>query len=148
MTEVEKPSTAFVLSLIGGIFILLGGGAMTMFGSWRGNYGYGMMGGYGGYGGYGGWGGMMGPGFGMMGGLGYGFGFLGALGLIFGLIVIISALMLNSKPEQHSTWGILIIVFSALSVFGSAMGGFGIGLILGLIGGILGVTWKPPQSKA
>ncbi len=90
----------------------------------------------------------MGPGFGMMGGLGYGFGFLGALGLIFGLIVIISALMLNSKPEQHSTWGILIIVFSALSVFGSAMGGFGIGLILGLIGGILGVTWKSPQSKA
>ena len=145
MTEVEKPGTAFVLSLIGGIFILIGGGAITMLGSWMGNYGYGMMGGYGRYGG---WGGMMGPGFGMMGGLGYGFGFLGVLGLIFGLIVIISALMLNNKPEQHSTWGILIIVFSVLSIFGSAMGGFGIGLILGLIGGILGVTWKPPQSKA
>ena len=76
MTEVEKPGTAFVLSLIGGIFILLGGGAMTMFGSWMGNYGYGMMGGYGGYGG---WSGMMRPGFGMMGGLGYGIGFLGVL---------------------------------------------------------------------
>lgn len=148
MTEVEKPGTAFVLSLIGGIFILLGGGAMTMLGSWMGNYGYGMMGGYGGYGGYGGWGGMMRPGFGMMGGLGYGFGFLGVLGLIFGIIVIISALMLNNKPEQHSTWGTLIIVFSVLSIFGSAMGGFGIGLILGLIGGILGVTWKPPRPKA
>jgi len=140
MTEVEKPGTAFVLSLIGGIFILLGGGAMTMLGSWMGNYGYGMMGGYGG------WGGRMGPGFGMMGGLGYGFGFLGVLGLIFGLIVIISALMLNNKPEQHSTWGILIIVFSVLSIFGSAMGGFGIGLILGVIGGILAVTWKTPTS--
>jgi hypothetical protein len=105
-----------------------------------------MMGGYGGYGGYGGWGGMMGPGFGMMGGLGYGFGFLGVLGLIFGLIVIISALMLNNKPEQHSTWGILIIVFSVLSIFGSAMGGFGIGLILGVIGGILAVTWTKPTS--
>jgi hypothetical protein len=148
MTEVERPGTAFVLSLIGGIFILLGGGVMTMLGSWMGNYGYGMMGGYGGYGGYAGWGGMMRPGFGMMGGLGYGFGFLGVLGLIFGLIVIISALMLNSKPEQHSTWGILIIIFSVLSIFGSAMGGFGVGLILGLIGGILGVTWKPPQPKA
>jgi hypothetical protein len=149
MSEMEKPGTAFVLSLIGGIFILLGGGVMTMFGSWMGNYGYGygMMGGYGGYGGYGGWGGMMGPGFGMMGGLGYGFGFLGVLGLIFGIIVIISAVMLNSKPEQHSTWGILIIVFSVLSIFGSAMGGFGIGLILGLIGGILAVTWKPTEAK-
>ena len=142
MTEVERPSTAFVLSLIGGIFILLGASAMTMLGSWMGNYGYGMMGG-----GYGGWGGMMRPGFGMMGGLGYGFAFLGVLGLIFGIIVIISALMLNNKPEQHSTWGILIIVFSVLSIFGSAMGGFGIGLILGLIGGILAVTWNPAEAK-
>jgi hypothetical protein len=40
----------------------------------------------------------------------------------------------------------LIIVFSVLSVFGSAMGGFGIGLILGVIGGIFAVTWKTPTS--
>jgi len=151
MSAEEKPTVAFVLSLIGGIFILLGGGMLTMMGT----FGYGgMMNGYSPYGGYGGYGwGMMGrysygPGFGMMGGFGYGFGFLGVLGLIFGVIVIISALMLNNKPEQHLTWGILIIVFSALSIFGSAMGGFGIGLILGLIGGILGVTWKPLRSKA
>lgn len=146
MTTVGKPGTAFILSLIGGIFILLGGGAMTMLGSLRGgysNYGYGMMGGYG----YGGWGGMMGPGFGMMGGLGYGFGLIGLLGLIFGAIVIISAFMLNSKPEQHSTWGTMIVIFSVLSVFGSVMGGFGIGLILGVIGGILGITWKPAESR-
>ena len=151
MTEAEKPNVAFVLSLIGGIFILLGGGAMSMLGSWMGNYGYGMMGGYGGYGGmmggYRGWGGMMGPGFGMMGGLGYGFGFLGLLGLIFGVIVIISALMLNRNPHEHTTWGVLIIIFSVLSIFGSAMGGFGVGLILGIIGGILALTWKPPQTK-
>jgi len=150
MTAVEKPSIAFILSLIGGIFILLGGGAMAMMGSWRssyysnyGNYGYGMMGGYG----YGGWGGMMSPGFGMMGGLGYGFGLVGVLGLIFGAIVTISALMLNSKPQQHSTWGTLIIIFSVLSIFGSMMAGFGIGLILGLIGGILAITWKPQSSQ-
>ena len=142
MTETERPGAAFILSLIGGVFILLGGGAMTMFGWWAGNHGYGMMGGYGG------WRGMMTPGFGMMGGLGYGLGILGVLGLIFGAIVIIGAFMMNSKPEQHETWGILIVIFSVLGIFGSAMGGFGIGLILGLIGGILGITWKPTQSKA
>jgi hypothetical protein len=56
MPEKEKPTTAFVLSLLGGIFILLGGGVMSLFGFG----GWGMMGGYGGYGGYRGWGGMMG----------------------------------------------------------------------------------------
>lgn len=86
---------------------------------------------------------MMGPGFGMM---GLAFGALGFLGLIFGAIVIISAIMLNSKPEQHSTWGTVIIIFSVLSIFGSAMGGFGLGLVLGLIGGILAITWKPTKK--
>ncbi len=93
MTE-EKPTAAFILSLVAGVFILLGGGMMTMIGSWMGNYGYGMMGRYTGEGG------VMGTGYGMM---GVGFGAMGVLGLIFGAIVIISALMLNSKPEQHST---------------------------------------------
>lgn len=147
MSETEKPAIAFILSLIGGIFILLGGGMMSMMGSYFGSYGFGMMGRYGGYGGYRGWGGMMGsyPGYGMMGGLG--FGTFGILGLIFGAIVIVSALMLKSKPEQHSTWGILIVLFSVLSMLSGAMGGFGVGLILGLIGGILAITWKPTQPK-
>ena len=142
MTEIEKPSTAFVLSLIGGIFIFLGGGAIAMLGSWMGNYGYGMMGGYRG------WGGMMGygiPGYGMMGWLG--FGLFGIFGIIFGTIVIISAVMLNGKPQEHSTWGTLIIIFSLLSIFGGAMGGLGVGLVLGLVGGILAVTWKPKQTQ-
>ncbi len=134
----DKPTTAFVLSLIAGVFILLGGGMMTMIGSWIGTYGYGMMGRYGG------WGGMMGTGFGMM---GLGFGALGLLGLVFGAIVIVSAIMLNNKPEQHQTWGSLIVLFSVLSIFGSAMGGFGVGLVLGLIGGVLAITWTPPEKK-
>jgi|SRR3972149_1463483 len=136
MTEVEKPTAAFILSLVAGVFIVLGGVMISVigYGSW------GMMGDYGGYR----WGGMMSPGFGMMGSA---FGIVGILGLIFGAIVIISAIMLNNKPEQHSTWGTLIVLFSVLSIFGSAMGGFGVGLVLGLIGGILAITWKPTQTK-
>ena len=143
MTGTERPTAAFVLSLVAGVFIMLGGGMMSMIGS----FGFaGMMGGYGGM-----MGGMMGyPGYGMMGG--FGWGMFGLLGLIFGIIVVISAIMLNSRPEEHTMWGTIIVIFSVLSIFGSAMGGFGIGLVLGLIGGVLAITWKraptPTQSKA
>jgi len=114
---------------------------MLMFGSFMGSYGFGMMSGYGGFVG------MMGYGrypFGVMSPV---FGVIGVFGLIFGAVVIIGAVMLNKKPAEHSTWGTVIVVFSVLSIFGSAMGGFGVGLILGLIGGILGITWKPPEAK-
>ena len=140
MTE-ETPTAAFVLSLVAGVFIILGGVMMSMLRSFMGSYGFGMMGGYG-------FGGMMGYGRRPLGFVGAAFGVLGILGLIFGAIVIFSAVMLNKKPAQHTTWGTLVVVFSALSILGSAMGGFGVGLILGLIGGILGITWKPPEPKA
>jgi vacuolar-type H+-ATPase subunit I/STV1 len=51
--------------------------------------------------------------------------------------------MLNRRPHEHTTWGILILVFSVLSVFGSMMGDFSIGVLLSLIGGILAIIWKP-----
>ncbi len=138
MSEVEKPTAAFILSLLGGIFILLGGGLMTMMG----------WGGFCGITGCRSYGGMMGPGFGMMGnGYAWGFsGMFGIAGIFFGVVVIIGSIMLHNNPAQHSTWGLVIIIFSVLSILGSAMGGFGIGLILGLIGGALALTWKTTRN--
>jgi len=141
LSEVEKPTAAFVLSLVAGALIVIGRSMMSMMSSfWFG----GMMSGYRGWGmmGYPGY-----QGYGMMSGLGYGFGIMSILGMAFGVVVIISAIMLNRKPQEHTTWGTLIIIFSALSIFGGAMGGLGVGLILGLIGGVLAVTWKPSGAK-
>jgi|SRR5208337_3141442 len=161
MAAEEKPMVAFVLSLIGGIFILLGGGMMSMIGPYglggmmNGYSGYGgMMNGYSGYGGYSGngwYGGMMGryssgPAFGMMGHYGFG-GVFGLAGIVFGIVVIVSSVMLYNKPIDHSKWGLLILIFSILSVFGSSMAGFGVGLILGVLGGIFAFTWKPPTPS-
>jgi hypothetical protein len=53
--------------------------------------------------------------------------------------------MLYKNPVQHELWGTLIIVFSVVSVI-SFMGGMGIGLLLGIIGGILAVLWKPQET--
>jgi hypothetical protein len=69
-------------------------------------------------------------------------GVMGGFGLVCGAIVLISATMLLARVGQQRTWGILILVFSVLSFIG--LGGFIVGAILGIVGGILTLRWKPP----
>ena len=64
-----------------------------------------------------------------------------AIGVISGIIVIASAAMFYRNPVQKTMWGILIMVFSSISMI--VGGGFLIGLILGINGGILALTWEP-----
>jgi hypothetical protein len=131
----QRPQIAFILSLIGGILIFLGGGVSSM---WF------MFGGFGIGGMMGGFSGMMGGFQGMMGSLGIPFGFISGLflrGLVSGVLVMIGALMLNTRPTEHTAWGIIILVFSAISILG--MGGFLVGAILGIVGGALAISWKP-----
>ncbi|MEM2941782.1 MAG: hypothetical protein QW304_09585 [Thermoproteota archaeon] len=127
MSSEERPTIAVVLSLIGGVLILLGSTMrfiMPMYG-WM---GYGMMGGFNH----------------MMGSPWNPFVFMGDLwliGLVSGVLVIIGAAMLNARPAEHYAWGTIILVFSAISFLG--MGGLLIGAILGIIGGVLALTFKP-----
>jgi len=69
---------------------------------------------------------------------------MGGFGLICGMIVLLSATMLLIRKGDRRTWGILILVFSVLSFIG--LGGFVIGAILGIVGGVLTLRWKPPVS--
>jgi hypothetical protein len=76
-------------------------------------------------------------------------GFVGAIaafGLICGIIVKMSAVLLRLKPNQRQTWGILVLVFSVLGFFG--FGGFIVGSVLGIVGGIMTLRWKPPPTTA
>lgn len=113
----EKPTTAFVLSLIGGIFVLIASLLILAAG--------GIIGGF----------------FPLFGGIVMIFGILGLLSAV--LIIIGAAMINSSEPGKVKTGSIIVIVFSILSLF-FAGGGFFIGFILALIGGILGLTWKPP----
>lgn len=134
----ERPIPAFILSLIAGLIILAGSGAvmMTSFPTDGSPYYYGgMMGGY--------YGRMMGGYYGVMNGLGFGGGWfhgLGAIGIISGIIILSGAIMLYNRPAEVSMWGALVLAFSIVSFFG--MGGFFLGAILGVVGGILALTWK------
>ena len=69
---------------------------------------------------------------------------MGGFGLVCGSIVLISSSMLLARVGQRRTWGILILVFSVLSFVG--LGGLVVGAVLGIVGGVLVLRWKPPGA--
>lgn len=64
---------------------------------------------------------------------------LAAVGVLFAILVIIGAILIY-MPGKETIGGILVIIFSILSIV--IGGGFLIGLILGIIGGALGLAKK------
>jgi len=113
------PSAAFILSLIGGIFILLGGIYEAVVFAILGSAFAGLF-----------------PGLGAL------FIALAVIALLFGLIVIFGAIQMRTHPQNARTWGIIVLLFGLFSVVGG--GGFYLGLILALVGGILAIVWHPP----
>ena len=110
----EKPTGAFVLSLIGGILGIIIGIVLLIIGVVSA---------------------------GVLGAVGY-YGYTAALMLFAGLgiwgiitstIVIASAAKLNSYPLEHTKWSAIILVFSIIGLTG----------LFALIGGIWGLVWKP-----
>ncbi len=129
----------FILSLLGGIFIVLGAlvasifafGSPTIVGSMSSSMN-GMMGGMSS---------------GMMIGLMMGTSpIFSIIGLASGALVILGAVMLYNRPSESQIWSGVILAFSLLSILG-AMGGFMVGLLLGILGGIFGLVWKPATSS-
>ena len=60
------------------------------------------------------------------------------IGVISGAIIVLSAVMMSSRPSESPKWGVIVLVFSILSLFG--MGGFLIGAVLGIAGGTLAIV--------
>jgi len=58
-------------------------------------------------------------------------------GLSSGVAVILTSLMLKRRPQESKRWGIMIIALSAMSILG--MGGFIVGMVLGIIGGAIAI---------
>ncbi|MCD6539036.1 hypothetical protein J7L18_10620 [Candidatus Bathyarchaeota archaeon] len=106
----ERPTAAFILSLLGGLFILFVGLILSLLGATF---------------------------------IEYGSLLSGFLGIFYGIIIIICAVKIHNEPENQ-TWSILVIIFSVLSLLGAGAGLY-IGLTPGVIGGILGLTWKPQR---
>jgi hypothetical protein len=125
-----KPSTAFILSLIGGLLIFVSS-AISIVWFTVGSEPFGV------------YGGMMGDYHGIMGNFGFGSGYLlsfSVLGLVCGVLVVVGSFMLNLRPLDHVTWGAIVLTFSVVSFV--AMGGWIVGAVLGIAGGALGLTWR------
>jgi hypothetical protein len=75
---------------------------------------------------------------------GLGWVVIGILLVLDGLIVSGAALTLVVKPDMRQAAGASILVFSLLGLL--LGGGWFIGSILGFIGGLLAITWKPEKA--
>jgi len=62
------------------------------------------------------------------------------IGLVSGVLLLIGALMLYGKLVDSKAIGIVILVFSILSIVTGE--GFIIGFILGIMGGVEALRWK------
>ena len=119
-----QPIAAFVLSLLAGLWMLAAGAMMG---------GFGMGGMMARWPGMGGW--MWGPGnvrsFPL---------WSPWFGVAAGVIVLIGAVMLYVRSEQRRSWGVVVLVASALDIFLGMMGL--LAGTLGVIGGVLALSGK------
>jgi Family of unknown function (DUF6114) len=67
------------------------------------------------------------------------------LGLLDGLLLFVVAILMAVAPRGHVAWGVLAVVLSIVSLV-VALGGFVIGFLLALIGGILAIAWRPSKD--
>jgi hypothetical protein len=134
MSEKQGVTVAFVISLVGGLIILAFSLVnLIWFGSNAPSWG--------GFGDY--WSGMMNGYHDFMGNYASSTSFFTAVSIasfVCGVIVVFSSLVLRIHPREHLLWGIVIVVFSAISFIG--MGGYFVGAGFGIIGGALALTYK------
>jgi hypothetical protein len=114
----KKATTAFVLSLAGGILVLLEGLIRIIRGEALAVFGTDRL-----------WSRL----------LGLAIRVDGLIGIVLAVIIIVGAVLIyNSKTQM--TGGVIVLIFALLSII--AGGGWLIGLILGVIGGILALLKK------
>ena len=118
----DKPTAAMVLSLIGGLFVIFGGIFLAFVGSLISSLN------------------ITGTGAASSTALG-----LGIVGVIMGIIMVVGGFMMYSKPTSAKMWGVIVLILSLVS-WVTAVGGFFIGFLLGLIGAILALTFKPTMA--
>jgi len=63
--------------------------------------------------------------------------FTSTIGIVSGIMLITGGLMVRTNPSDATVWGVIILVFSIIGFIGG--GGFFVGSLMGLIGGIIAI---------
>jgi hypothetical protein len=69
-----------------------------------------------------------------------------SLGTFWGLMILIFSTTLFLDRRRHVIYGALIIIMATASWYGTS-GGLFVGFLIALIGGIMGMAWKPPRPS-
>jgi hypothetical protein len=72
-------------------------------------------------------------------------GVAGLSGFLLGALIIACAMFMLFSPHLHGILGIATVLLSLVSFVTTNIGGYVIGLLLGIIGGALGFAWVPPE---
>ena len=71
----------------------------------------------------------------------------GLAGYVVPIILVVCALLLWFNPEQRIFYSIIAVLASLGSLITSNLGGFLIGMLLGIIGGSLAFAWVPGEGR-
>jgi Family of unknown function (DUF6114) len=78
---------------------------------------------------------------------------LASISVALGLLMLTMTTLLYLRPGLHVAWGVTILVFASASITSvfSGYGGFGlgvVGMVLGIVGGAIAIAWHPGMGMA
>ncbi|WP_159791721.1 DUF6114 domain-containing protein [Puerhibacterium puerhi] len=62
--------------------------------------------------------------------------------------LVVLGVMAVAAPVHHVLYGVLTLVVAVYSLMGVNLGGYGLGMVLGVVGGIVVVSWMAPRTTA
>ena len=67
--------------------------------------------------------------------------------ILSGILVLVSAVVMSFRFNQYPIWGTVVVIFSVVGLFAGGNSLTGIGSVLGIIGGLLAITYRrTPRS--
>jgi hypothetical protein len=76
------------------------------------------------------------------------FGIVGLIGFAVPILMILCGMMLWFAPHPRAFYASLILLLSLASWLTSNLGGFFLGMLVGLVGGSLALSWSPTKRTA